>query len=216
MEDQVRRTGTVVYAVMAENRNFGLLANRRLRKLGRKRLAILDIALRERKAVIARDQKGGVIAAFPNIAEALPCAADFQRRMLAENKVGAEQGHIWFHVGIAMGEILIGKSDINGGAVEDARNIASSSAAGELRVSAEVREANPDTGRYPFEESPTKAAASDGGFPPSYRFMMEAPSAATFDNYDAPVPPKWGWEVVVPMLFTAALIGLFTSYLLDR
>ncbi len=216
MEEQVRRTGTIIYAVLADDRHLGIFANRRLKKLSLKRRASLETALRERKALVAYDGKSALIGAFPDVADALPCAADFQRRMAAENQGGMQNSQVWFRIGMAMGEILVAKADITGEAVDDARLIAQASAAGDLCVSTEVRAANPDAGRYPIANEPNEAGSSNEGFAPSFRFMMEAPSAATFDNYDAPVPPKWGWQVAAPMLFMAVLIGLFTTYLLDR
>ena len=96
---------------MGEDEEGTLAALRRVRReLG-------DPKILEHRGRIVKTTGDGLLAEFASVVDAVRCAVEVQREMLARNSVAPLQRRIEFRMGINVGDIIIEDGDIFGDGV---------------------------------------------------------------------------------------------------
>jgi adenylate cyclase len=111
-----------------------------LKRLKALRAELIDPKIAEHKGRMVKTTGDGLLVEFASVVDALRCAVDVQRAMIARNAGVPEDRHIDFRIGINMGDIVVEDGDIFGDGVNVAARLEGLAASGGICVSARVQE----------------------------------------------------------------------------
>jgi adenylate cyclase len=104
------------------------------------RRELVDPKIAEHRGRIVKTAGDGILVEFQSVVDAVRCAVDLQRGMVARNAEIAADQRIEFRVGINVGDIIIDGGDIFGDGVNVAARLEAMAEAGGICVSARVHE----------------------------------------------------------------------------
>jgi adenylate cyclase len=111
-----------------------------LARLRAHRRELIDPKIAEHKGRIVKTTGDGILIEFPSVVEAVACAVAVQRGMAGRNAGTPEEQRIVFRVGVNLGDIIVEDDDIHGDGVNVAARLEGIAQAGEICVSATVRD----------------------------------------------------------------------------
>ena len=149
--DQRRLAAIVSADVAGYSRLMGADESRTLAALKAHRHELFDPKISEYGGRIVKTTGDGLLLEFPSVVEAVRCAVDVQRGIVARNaEVPADQ-KIEFRIGINVGDIIIDGEDIYGDGVNVAARLQALAEPGEICVSKAVRDQVLDKLSFGFE-----------------------------------------------------------------
>ena len=120
--------------LMGEDEEGTLAALRRVRReLG-------DPKIAEHRGRIVKTTGDGLLAEFASVVDAVRCAVEVQREMVARNAAASAQRRIEFRMGINVGDIIIEDGDIFGDGVNIAARLEALAEPGGICLSAAAHE----------------------------------------------------------------------------
>jgi adenylate cyclase len=116
------------------------------------RRELVDPKIGEHHGRIVKTTGDGMLAEFPNVLDAVRCAAELQRAMIDREAGMPEDRRIRFRIGINLGDIIVDGDDIFGDGVNVAARLEALSEPGGLCISRMVRDQIRDKLPYAFED----------------------------------------------------------------
>jgi adenylate cyclase len=113
---------------------------------------LVDQKIREHKGRTVKNTGDGLIAEFQSIVDAVRCAAEVQRGMIAREPEMPEGQRIRFRIGINLGDVIVEEHDIFGDGVNVAARLEALAEPGGICVSRTVREQIRDKLPYQFAD----------------------------------------------------------------
>jgi TolB-like protein len=104
------------------------------------RKALVDPKIAEHRGRIVKTTGDGMLVEFTSVVDAVQCAVDVQRGMIARNAEVPQENRIEFRVGIHQGDIIIEDQDIFGDGVNVSARLESIAEPGGICISGRVRE----------------------------------------------------------------------------
>jgi adenylate cyclase len=101
---------------------------------------ILDPQIGEHKGRIFKTTGDGLLVEFPSVVNAVACAVDVQRRMLARNANLPDGEQVHLRIGVNLGDVIVEGEDILGDGVNIAARLESIAPAGGVMISATVHD----------------------------------------------------------------------------
>jgi len=190
MSDRVERRLTAILAadIAGYSRLMGADEEGTLAQMKTHRHALVDPKIEEHRGRIVKTTGDGLLAEFASVVDAVHCAVDVQRGMVARNAEIANDKRIEYRMGINVGDIIIDGGDIFGDGVNVAARLEGLAEPGGICVSARVQEdvrgrldvAFVDQGEQQLKniESPVRV----------YRVQLS--SAALTERKALPIPEK--------------------------
>jgi adenylate cyclase len=86
---------------------------------------------------VVKNTGDGLLSQFPSVVDAVRCAVEVQREMMARNATASAERRIEFRMGINLGDIIIEDGDIFGDGVNVAARLEALAAPGGICLSAE-------------------------------------------------------------------------------
>jgi class 3 adenylate cyclase len=119
-----RRLAAVLSAdVFGYSRLMGVDEIGTLRSLKSHRRELVDRRITEHHGRIVKTTGDGMLVEFASVVDAVACAVNIQREMLARNAAVSEERQIVFRIGINVGDIIIDGDDIFGDGVNIAARL---------------------------------------------------------------------------------------------
>ena len=100
------------------------------------RRELSDPKIAEHRGRIVKTTGDGLLAEFASVVDAVRCAVEVQREMIARNAAAPAERRIEFRMGINLGDIIIEDSDIFGDGVNIAARLEALAAAGGICLGA--------------------------------------------------------------------------------
>jgi adenylate cyclase len=140
--DRVERRLTAILAadIAGYSRLMGADEEGTLTQMKAHRRALVDPKIEEHRGRIVKTTGDGLLAEFASVVDAVRCAVDVQRGMVARNAEIANDQRIEFRIGVNVGDIIIDGGDIFGDGVNVAARLQALAEPGGLCVSARVQE----------------------------------------------------------------------------
>jgi adenylate cyclase len=140
--ERVERRLTAILAadVAGYSRLMGADEEGTLAKLKAHRQALVDPKITEHRGRIVKTTGDGLLVEFASVVDAVRCAVEIQRGMVARNSAVAEDKRIEFRVGINVGDIIVDGGDIFGDGVNVAARLEGLAQPGGICVSGRVQE----------------------------------------------------------------------------
>jgi TolB-like protein/class 3 adenylate cyclase len=136
-----RRLSAVLAAdVAGYSRLVGADEEGTIGRLRAHRATLFDPKLAEHRGRLVKTTGDGLLAEFASVVDAVRCAVEVQRGMVARNADIAPDRRIEFRIGIHVGDIIIEDDDIFGDGVNVAARLEGLAAPGGICVSARVQE----------------------------------------------------------------------------
>jgi len=133
-------------SLMGEDEEGTLAALRAVRReLG-------DPKIAEHRGRIVKTTGDGLLAEFASVVDAVRCAVELQREMIARNAAAPAQRRIEFRMGINVGDIIVEDGDIFGDGVNIAARLEALAEPGGICVSRVVRDQVRDKLDFSFED----------------------------------------------------------------
>jgi adenylate cyclase len=141
-EEHVERRLTTILAadVAGYSRLMGDDEEGTLAQLKVHRRELVDPAIKQHNGRIIKTIGDGMLVEFASVVNAVRCAVQVQRAMIARNANVPQQKRIEFRVGINVGDIIIDGDDVFGDGVNVAARLEGISEAGGICVSSHVEE----------------------------------------------------------------------------
>jgi adenylate cyclase len=141
-EDRVERRLTTILAadVAGYSRLMGDDEEGTLAQLKVRRRELVDPAIKQHNGRIIKTTGDGMLVEFASVVNAVRCAVQVQRAMIARNANVPQQKQIEFRIGINVGDIIIDGNDIFGDGVNVAARLEGISEPGGICVSSHVEE----------------------------------------------------------------------------
>jgi len=119
MNDRVERRLAAILAgdIAGYSRLMGTNEEGTLRDLKAHRNSVVDPKITEHRGRIVKTTGDGALVEFVSVVDAVRCAVDIQREMLARNAEVAPDRRIQFRIGINTGDIISDDNDIYGDGV---------------------------------------------------------------------------------------------------
>jgi adenylate cyclase len=142
VEERVERRLTAILAadVAGYSRLMGADEEATLGQLKAHRRALVDPKVEEHHGRIIKTTGDGMLVEFASVVNAVRCAVEIQRGMIARNADVPQQKRIEFRIGINVGDIIIDGGDIFGDGVNVAARLEGLAKPGGICVSARVQE----------------------------------------------------------------------------
>jgi adenylate cyclase len=142
VEERVERRLTAILAadVAGYSRLMGADEEATLGQLKAHRRALVDPKVEEHHGRIIKTTGDGMLIEFASVVNAVRCAVEIQRGMIARNADVPQQKRIEFRIGINVGDIIIDGGDIFGDGVNVAARLEGLAKPGGICVSARVQE----------------------------------------------------------------------------
>jgi adenylate cyclase len=140
--ERVERRLTAILAadIAGYSRLMGADEEGTLTQMKTHRRALLDPKIEEHRGRIVKTTGDGLLAEFASVVDAMRCAVDVQRGMIARNAEIANDKRIEFRIGVNVGDIIIDGGDIFGDGVNVAARLEGLAEPGGICVSARVQE----------------------------------------------------------------------------
>jgi adenylate cyclase len=140
--DRVERRLTAILAadIAGYSRLMGADEEGTLTQMKTHRRALFDPKIEEHRGRIVKTTGDGLLAEFASVVDAMRCAVDVQRGMIARNAEIANDKRIEFRMGVNVGDIIIDGGDIFGDGVNVAARLEGLAEPGGICVSARVQE----------------------------------------------------------------------------
>jgi adenylate cyclase len=140
--ERVERRLTAILAadIAGYSRLMGADEEGTLAQLKAHRRALIDPKIDEHRGRVVKTTGDGMLAEFASVVDALRCAVEVQRGMIARNAPVAHEKRIEFRVGINVGDIIIDGGDIYGDGVNVAARLEAVAEPGGICVSGRVFE----------------------------------------------------------------------------
>jgi adenylate cyclase len=140
--DRVERRLTAILAadIAGYSRLMGADEEGTLTQMKTHRRALFDPKIEEHRGRIVKTTGDGLLAEFASVVDAMRCAVDVQRGMIARNAEIASDKRIEFRIGVNVGDIIIDGGDIFGDGVNVAARLEGLAEPGGICVSARVQE----------------------------------------------------------------------------
>src|SRR5262249_34548845 len=153
-EDRVdRRLAAIVAADIAGySRLMGADEEGTLRQLKAHRKELVDPKITEHRGRIVKTTGDGMLVEFASVVDAVRCAVDIQRGMVARNAEVPTERRIQFRVGINIGDIIIDGNDIYGDGVNVAARLEAMADPGGILVSRVVHDQVQDKLSFDFDD----------------------------------------------------------------
>src|SRR6202022_635348 len=113
---------------------------------------LIDPKIREHRGRIVKNTGDGMLAEFPSVVEAAPCAAQIQRGMADRNSETPENKRIKFRIGINLGDVIVEEHDIFGDGVNVAPRLEALAEPGGICISRVARDQVRDKLDFAFED----------------------------------------------------------------
>ena len=141
-EERVERRLTAILAadVSGYSRLMGADEEGTLNQMKAHRRTLIDPKIEEHRGRIVKATGDGLLAEFASVVDAVRCAVDIQRRMVARNAEIANDKRIEYRIGVNVGDIIIDGGDIFGDGVNVAARLEGLAKPGGICVSARVQE----------------------------------------------------------------------------
>ena len=141
-EERVERRLTAILAadVAGYSRLMGADEEGMLAQMKTHRRALVDPKIEEHRGRIVKTTGDGLLVEFASVVDAVRCAVDVQRGMLARNAEIAKDKKIEFRMGVNVGDIIIDGGDIFGEGVNVAARLEGLAEPGGICVSGRVQE----------------------------------------------------------------------------
>ena len=141
-EERVERRLTAILAadVSGYSRLMGADEEGTLNQMKAHRRALVDPKIEEHRGRIVKTTGDGLLAEFASVVDAVRCAVDVQRGMVARNAGIANDKRIEYRIGVNVGDIIIDGGDIFGDGVNVAARLEGLAKPGGICVSARVQE----------------------------------------------------------------------------
>jgi adenylate cyclase len=141
-EERVERRLTAILAadVAGYSRLMGADEEGTLAQMKTHRRALVDPKIEEHRGRIVKTTGDGLLVEFASVVDAVRCAVDVQRGMLARNAEIAKDKKIEFRMGVNVGDIIIDGGDIFGEGVNVAARLEGLAEPGGICVSGRVQE----------------------------------------------------------------------------
>ncbi len=123
-----------------------------LARLKTHRHRLVDPKITEHRGRIVKTTGDGLLAEFPSAVDALRCAVEVQRGMIAGNVDASQKKKIEFRVGINVSDIMLDEGDIFGDGVNVAARLESLAEPGGICISGRVQEDVQDKLDIAFED----------------------------------------------------------------
>jgi TolB-like protein len=104
------------------------------------RAEVVDPQIAEHKGRVFKATGDGVLAEFPSVVNAVACAVDIQRAVVARNADLPEDSRIQFRIGVNLGDVIIEGEDVFGDGVNVAARLESLAEPSSIYISAKVHE----------------------------------------------------------------------------
>jgi adenylate cyclase len=144
-----RRLAAILAAdVFGYSRLMGADEEGTLSRLKAHRRELVDPAIKRHRGRIVKTTGDGILVEFASPVEAVRCAAEVQRGMVARDADVAPEKRITFRVGINLGDVIAEKGDLFGDGVNVAARLETLSEPGGIAISRTVRDQIRD--RLPF------------------------------------------------------------------
>jgi adenylate cyclase len=140
--DRVERRLTAILAadIAGYSRLMGADEEGTLTQMKTHRRALFDPKIEEHRGRIVKTTGDGLLVEFASVVDAMRCAVDVQRGMIARNAEIANDKRIEFRMGVNVGDIIIDGGDIFGDGVNVAARLEGLAEPGGICVSARVQE----------------------------------------------------------------------------
>jgi adenylate cyclase len=113
---------------------------------------LVNPKVEEHRGRIVKNTGDGFLAEFASVVDAVRCAVEVQREMVAREPEVAEERRIRFRIGINLGDVIVEEHDIFGGGVNVAARLEALAEPGGICVSRMVRDNVRDKLDYAFED----------------------------------------------------------------
>jgi adenylate cyclase len=142
VSERVERRLTAILAadIAGYSRLMGADEEGTLTQMKTHRRALFDPKIEEHRGRIVKTTGDGLLAEFASVVDAMRCAVDVQRGMIARNAEIANDKRIEFRIGVNVGDIIIDGGDIFGDGVNVAARLEGLAEPGGICVSARVQE----------------------------------------------------------------------------
>jgi len=142
VSDRVERRLAAILAadIAGYSRLMGADEEGTLTQMKTHRRALIDPKIEEHRGRIVKTTGDGLLVEFASVVDAVRCAVDVQRGMLARNADIANDKRIDFRIGVNVGDIIIDGGDIFGDGVNVAARLEGLAEPGGICVSARVQE----------------------------------------------------------------------------
>ena len=140
--DRIERRLTAILAadIAGYNRLMGADEEATLAQMKTHRSALVDPKIEEHRGRIVKTTGDGLLVEFASVVDAVRCAVDVQRGMVARNAEIANDRRIEYRMGVNVGDIIIDGGDIFGDGVNVAARLEGLAKPGGICVSARVQE----------------------------------------------------------------------------
>jgi adenylate cyclase len=101
---------------------------------------LIDPKIKEHRGHIVKNTGDGVLVEFPNVVDAVRCAAEVQRGMIDREPMVSDERRIRFRIGINLGDVIAEGGDIFGDGVNVAARLEALAEPGGICVSGTVRD----------------------------------------------------------------------------
>ena len=113
---------------------------------------LVEPKIREHRGRIVKNTGDGFLAEFPSVVDAVRCAVEIQRGMIARNVDTPPESRIDFRIGIYLGDVIVEEHDIFGDGVNVAARLEGLAEPGGICISRMVRDNVRDKLDYAFED----------------------------------------------------------------
>ncbi len=154
MGDQIERKLTAILAadIAGYSRLMAADEEGTLARLKSHRRELIDPKIKEHRGRIIKTTGDGMLVEFASVVDAVRCAVDVQRGMIARNAEAAPDRRIEFRVGVNLGDVIVDGDDIYGDGVNIAARLENIAEPGGIRVSATVRDHVLDKLGFAFDD----------------------------------------------------------------
>ena len=104
------------------------------------RTELIDTAIAAHRGRIVKNTGDGLLAEFQSVVNAVACAAEIQRGMLARNKQVPAERRIEMRIGVNLGDVIVEDGDIFGDGVNVAARLEGMADPGGIAISSSVRD----------------------------------------------------------------------------
>jgi adenylate cyclase len=195
---QRRLTAILAAEVVTYGRLMGLEqggTQAALRAHGRE---LIDATIAEYEGRIVKQTGEGFLAEFPNVVNAVACAAMVQRGMRARNAGVREDRRIEFRMGIHLGEVIVEADDVYGGDVHVAARLESIAKPGGIAISRAVRDNLGNRLDLRFEDLGERKLNGIDRPVRAYSVSLDVRSAP--GRVDSDAAPHEAWEIEKPSI----------------